>query len=72
MSNKRYDHTSFAHNLRATREMRELTQEQLADMTGLQPAAVSHFETGQRQPNLRNLVRLVIALNTSPNNLLTP
>jgi len=72
MSSKRYDHTSFPHNLRATREMRELTQDQLAELTGLQPAAVSHFETGQRQPNLRNLVRLALALNTSPDNLLTP
>jgi transcriptional regulator with XRE-family HTH domain len=46
MSSKRLDHTCFRHNLRRIREMSELTQEQLAEMTGLQPAAISHFETG--------------------------
>ena len=72
MSSKRYDSTAFRHNLRAIREMHELTQEQLAEKAGLQPAAISHFETGQRQPGLRNLVKLCIALNTSPDSLLTP
>ena len=71
MSYKRYDHTCFAHNLRTIREMREMTQEEVARVTGLQPAAVSHFETGHRQPSLRNLVKLALALDTSPDNLLS-
>lgn len=72
MSFKRYDHTCFRHNLLRVREMRGLTQEQLAKKTGLQPAAISHFETGHRQPNLRNLVKLCLALNASIDGLFTP
>jgi len=72
MSFKRYDHTVFRHNLRTMREVDGLTQEQLAEKAGLQPAAISHFETGQRQPNLRNLVKLCLALRASPDEFLTP
>lgn len=72
MSFKRLDHTCFSHNLRRIRGMSELTQEQLAGMTGLQPAAISHFETGQRQPSLRNLVKLCLALDISADSLITP
>jgi transcriptional regulator with XRE-family HTH domain len=72
MSSKRLDHTCFRHNLRRIREMSELTQEQLAEMTGLQPAAISHFETGERQPSLRNLVKLCLALDIRSDDLVTP
>ena len=72
MSFKRYDHTCFSHNLRQMRETDGLTQEQLAEKAGMQPAAISHFETGQRQPSLRNLVKLCLALKASPDEFLTP
>lgn len=72
MSSKAYDHTIFPHRLRQAREMQELTQEEVAEKAGMKPAAISHFETGQRQPNLRNLVKLCLALGRPPNYFLTP
>ena len=47
-----------------------LSQGDLASITGLKPAAVSHFETGQRSPSLNNLKRLADALEVSADYLL--
>lgn len=60
----------FARRLRLTRETRGLTQLQVAERTGLKPAAVSHFETGQRRPSLMNLRRLCDALRVSSDYLI--
>jgi transcriptional regulator with XRE-family HTH domain len=49
--------------LRDCRELRGLSQSELAERTGLKPSAISHFETGQRAPSLANLVRLADALD---------
>lgn len=62
----------FAVQLRTYREYRELTQEQLAEKTGLKPTAISHFECGQRKASLENLCRLCNALNIEPQCLLIP
>lgn len=51
--------------LRECREMRGMSQTDLAKATGLEPSAVSHFETGQRVPSLGNLIRLADALNVT-------
>jgi transcriptional regulator with XRE-family HTH domain len=48
----------FPRRLRAAREMRGLSQAELAERTRLQQAAVSHYEGGTRRPSLRNLRRL--------------
>lgn len=47
------------------RENLRWTQADLAKATGLQPAAISHFERGQRLPSLPNAVRLADALRVS-------
>ena len=52
------------------RENLRWTQADLAKATGLQPAAVSHFETGSRLPSVPNLVRLAKALRVSTDWLL--
>jgi transcriptional regulator with XRE-family HTH domain len=57
-------------NLRKLRERRELTQAELGKRAGLQPASVSHFETGQRVPSLETLVRLADALEVTVDVLL--
>jgi transcriptional regulator with XRE-family HTH domain len=49
--------------LRDCRELRGLSQTELAERTGLKPSAISHFETGQRAPSLANLIRLADALD---------
>lgn len=52
------------------RKARGLTQEELAKKVRLKPCHISHFETGNRQPNLKNLRALCIALIVSPDYLL--
>lgn len=44
------------------RLLRGLSQTDLAKLTGLQPSAVSHFETRHRRPGIDNLVILADAL----------
>lgn len=65
-----FDPKPLAATLKAAREYRSLTQQELADKTGMQPAAISHFETGQRTPSIPNIIRLCRALGVSPNQLL--
>lgn len=55
----------FACILREIRERNGLSQSDLADKTGFQPSAISHFETGKREPSFENLKRLANALNVS-------
>lgn len=56
--------------LRSARDVRGLTQAEVAEITGLKPSAVSHFEAGRRAPSLANLVRLSRALHVSADKLL--
>ena len=60
----------FSFRLRAAREKRDLSQGDLAKRAGLQPSAVSHFETGSRKPSFDNLRRLADALKVSTDYLL--
>lgn len=61
---------TFRQRLREVREERGLSQAQLAARAGLQPAAVSHFETGGRKPSFENLVKLAEALSVTTDYLL--
>ena len=60
----------FPDRLRAAREYRGLTQNDLAKLTGLNPAAVSHFETGGRKPSFDNLRLLADKLDVTTDYLL--
>ena len=60
----------FAENLRLAREKKDLSQADLAERTGLQPSAISHFEAGRRSPSFDNLKRLADALNVPIDSLL--
>ena len=62
--------SEFKTRLRQARESRGLTQADLAKKAGLQAAAVSHFETGQRSPSFENLRKLSDTLNVSVDYLL--
>jgi transcriptional regulator with XRE-family HTH domain len=55
----------FPRRLRAAREMRELSQLELAARARLHQAAVSHYESGARRPSMRNLRRLSEALEVT-------
>ncbi len=56
--------------LKSARELRHMTQSELATKTGLMEAAISHFECGRRLPCAKNLRTLSIALNASADYLL--
>lgn len=56
---------SIAEILREQRELRGLTQAELADRAELTAAAISHFETGLRVPSPRNLLKLAEALEVT-------
>lgn len=60
----------FPQRLVAARKKRELSQDDLAQRSGLKPAAVSHFETGARKPSFDNLRRLADALSVTADYLL--
>jgi transcriptional regulator with XRE-family HTH domain len=60
----------FPDRLKAARVLRGLNQEELAERSGLQDSAISHFETGGRKPSFDNLKRLADALGVSTDYLL--
>jgi transcriptional regulator with XRE-family HTH domain len=60
----------FRERLRAIREQRGYSQDELARRTGLQASAISHFETGTRKPSFENLRRLADALEVTTDYLL--
>ena len=60
----------FPDRLRAARQLRGFSQSELADKAGLQPSAVSHFETGRCAPSFDNLKVLSDALQVTTDYLL--
>jgi transcriptional regulator with XRE-family HTH domain len=60
----------FPARLRKAREIRDLSQSELAKIAGLKQSAVSHFESGRRQPSFHNLRRLADALKVPADFLL--
>jgi transcriptional regulator with XRE-family HTH domain len=57
-------------NVRACREARGLTQEQLAFDAGMKRSYVSELERGLRNPSVRAVERLARALKIDPSQLL--
>lgn len=60
----------FSGRLAKIRMKRKLSQSQLATMTGMNKAAISHYETGHRSPTLDNLASIGMALKVSLDYLL--
>jgi transcriptional regulator with XRE-family HTH domain len=60
----------FGERLLAAREARDLSQTELAQKAGLQPAAIGHFERNRRKPSFANVRALAKALNVSSDYLL--
>jgi transcriptional regulator with XRE-family HTH domain len=55
----------FARNLRQRRQAAGLSQEQLADKTGLHPTEISRLERAAREPRLGTMLRLARGLDIS-------
>ena len=57
--------SSFGKALRAARERRELSQEQLADAAGLDPTVLARYESGETTPGHNDLGLLSGGLGVS-------
>jgi transcriptional regulator with XRE-family HTH domain len=53
----------FARNLRQRRQAAGLSQEQLAEKTGLHPTEISRLERAAREPRLGTMLRLAQGLD---------
>lgn len=60
----------FGARLTKARDARGLTQSELAKLSGLQAAAIGHFERDRRKPSFANVRALAKALNVSSDYLL--
>ena len=60
---------AFGDRLRELREKRELSQERLSELGGMNRNYVSDVERGRRNPCLWNIVRLAEALDVAPSEL---
>ena len=64
------NHKYFKSHLAYIRQTLGMTQQELADLSGLEVTAISHFECGRRQPSLENFCVLCNALQVKPEKLL--
>lgn len=60
----------FGDRLSKAREARGMNQTELAKASGLQPAAIGHFEHNRRKPSFANVRALAKALHVSADYLL--
>lgn len=61
---------SFSENLRAARERRGLTQQQVSDLMGIDKSTYCGYETEKRQPDVQKLKKLSKILGVSGDELL--
>jgi DNA-binding XRE family transcriptional regulator len=60
---------AFGRRLRAVRDRREMSQDQLADATEVHPTAIGRLERGAREPRLTTILRLARGLEVRPGEL---
>jgi transcriptional regulator with XRE-family HTH domain len=64
------DDDPFKERLKTARELRKMSQGELAEKSRLPPSSVSHFEAGKRKPSFDNLRKLAGALSVTTDYLL--
>lgn len=62
---------TLGQNVRKTREIKQLTQEKLAEFAGLDPTYVSGIERGLRNPGIKNVAKIAKALGITTSELCT-
>jgi transcriptional regulator with XRE-family HTH domain len=62
--------TDLGPRLREARELLELTQEEVAERSGVHATEVSRIEAGKRDPQVSTLLRLAKAVEVRPGQLL--
>jgi transcriptional regulator with XRE-family HTH domain len=70
MNEKTASSDIFRYRLKAARELRELKQNELAEMAESPPSSIAHFEAGSRKPSFDTLRRLANALEVTSDYLL--
>lgn len=61
---------SFGHAVRALRQAKSISQEDLAAMAGLHRTYIGGVERGERNPGLKNIFRIARALGCQPSELI--
>lgn len=56
-------------NVRKTREIKQLTQERLAEFASLDPTYISGIERGLRNPGIKNVAKIAKALGITTSEL---
>ena len=54
------------------RRLRGISQKQLADLIGVTPGTISHYESGRRLPNIQMALKLAQILEVSVEDLFSP
>lgn len=57
--------SQLGHNIRALREARGLTQQQLGEKCGVDGSAVAHWEAGRTAPRAATLAKLAAELEAT-------
>jgi transcriptional regulator with XRE-family HTH domain len=57
---------SFGRRVRSVRQLRDLTQEQLAEMAKISPEYVGKIERGRASPSFNSIAHLASALEVDP------
>lgn len=68
-SNFEIERTKFGGRIRYLRLKINLSQEDLADRSGLDRTYIGGIERGERNPSLKNIIRLAASLGVSPRDL---
>lgn len=61
---------AFGRRLRALRAERGISQDDLADATGIHPTAIGRMERGSREPRLTTILRCARGLSVAPGTLI--
>ena len=64
-----FDKKYFSIRLREIRKSKNLTQEQLCDITGIDVSNYSKMETGKVMPSMSSLYKLITKAGYSPNEM---
>lgn len=61
---------NLSKNLRAARAEREMTQEEVAERSGVQAGEISRIENGKRDPQVSTVLKIAKGLGIKPGQLL--
>jgi len=70
MSDERAPSDVFKERLKAARNLRDWSQEELAAKAGMPPSSIGHYESGSRKPSFYTLRKLATVLEVTTDYLL--